>query len=135
MILLFVVGCGPAFLPEPTKNAVATKDIAGVWKYFADYEKTRILLELKTDGSFVQTIHHSGKTKPQAHKGNWNLQGNRPKLMLLKPVFGNPTKPWILEEANWWIMDSVLNDNTKFSICGAADDRDPDSCFEMKKIR
>lgn len=53
----------------------------------------------------------------------------------MKPDFHAPAGPWVLEEASWWMMDSVINKGIDVSICGTADDRDPDSCFEMKKIR
>ena len=96
---------------------------------------TTVTLDLKADGTFVQTIQRSGQANPQVHKGAWALEGARPKLSVLKPVFGQDDKPWVIEEVNWWVMDSTMNEDTEFSICGAADDRDPDSCFEMKKLR
>jgi hypothetical protein len=134
-IILFVIGCGPAFLPGPTKKTVNVVDLVGTWQYPANYGETEVTLELKENGTFIQTIRKSTGGIPRTYTGMWKLDGVRPQITLLKPVFGKYDKPWTLEKVNWWVMDSVVNDKTEFSICGAADDRDPDSCFEMKKLR
>ena len=131
---LLIGGCGHAALPGATQKNVTKADIVGVWQYPAEYEKTTVTLDLKADGAFVQTIKRSGQTKAQVHSGIWDLEGTTPKLTVLKPVFGDASKPWVLEEANWWIIDSY-RDGVTFAIFGAADDRDPDSCWEFKKLR
>jgi len=133
-VAFLVGGCGFSTLPGPTQKTVTKTDIVGVWQYPADFEKTIITLDLKTDGTFVQTIKRSNETESQVHTGTWTLEGTTPKLTVLKPVFGYPEKPWIPEDANWWIIDSYQKGVT-FAIFGAADDRDPDSCNEMKKLR
>ena len=137
IIALFLSGCGvigPSALPGPTGKNVRQADIVGVWKYPADYRKTAITLELKADGTCVHTIKRSEQSEPQVHTGVWGLEGATPTLKVLKPVFGDYSKPWVLEDARWWIIDSY-QEGVDFAICGAADDRDPDSCFEMKKLR
>ncbi|WFB34380.1 hypothetical protein P3T73_09420 [Kiritimatiellota bacterium B12222] len=133
-ILFAVSGCGPAFLPGPTSKTVFTSDIVGTWQYPADYGETTVTIEFKADHSFVQTIIPAPPAPHQIHTGTWALDHNAPQLTLLKPVFGDSTQPWILEAASWWMIDSVRNPDLSVSICGAADDRDPDSCFEMKKL-
>jgi hypothetical protein len=126
-------GCGPAALQSATKQKVTTADIVGTWKYFADYGKTTITLEMKRDGRFIQTIKRS-KGADQVHKGAWALNESRPELNLLKPVFGEPDKEWVVADANWWIVESNRQ-GVKFAIVGAADDYDPDSCGEFEKVR
>ena len=136
-VALLAAGCGgigPSALPGPTEKNVTKADVVGVWKYDADFKKTNITLELKADGTFVQTIQRPDNTEPQVHTGAWDLDGTTPVLKVLKPVFGDDRKPWVLEDACWWIVDSY-QDGLEFAICGAADDRDPDSCSEMEKLR
>ena len=133
-VALLAGGCGYAALPASTKKNVTKSDIVGIWQYQADNGKTTVTLELKADGTFVQSIQRSGQASPQVHTGTWDLEGTTPRLTVLKPVFGEYEKPWILEETNWWIVDSNQR-GVKFAIFGAADDRDPDSCSEMKKVR
>ncbi len=136
VLVTILGGCciGPAALPGPTKKAVKASDITGVWQYTADYEKTTITLELKADGTFIQTVKYIAPSEPQMHTGTWSLEGSSPKLRVLKPVFGKPNDPWVLADANWWIVDSY-QEGVKFALFGAADDYDPDNCFEFKKLR
>ncbi len=136
VLLIFVLfyQCGPAFLPEPTKEKVTRGDLVGSWEYFADYQKTKIVLDLKLDGTFVQTIERSGNPKLQFQKGKWKINGSDLIIKVLKPVHDGSDEPWFLDWARWWIMDSRQK-GLKFGIIGAADDRDPDNCFEFKKIR
>ncbi|MEZ5300826.1 MAG: hypothetical protein R3F11_09265 [Verrucomicrobiales bacterium] len=134
-LVLLLCGCGPGALPNSTSKMVTAKDIEGTWEYPADYGETTIRLELKTGGTFVQTITRTGVASPQVHAGKWTVEGTRPLLKVLKPVFGDSSKPWIEEEAYWWIMESEINRGRQFSICGAARDYDPDNCFEMKFIK
>ena len=134
VVALFVGGCGFAALPGPTQKKVTKADLVSVWQYPADYEKTTVTLELKGDGTFIQAIKRTNQAELQVHTGTWDLEGTSPKLTVLKPVFGDPGKPWVLEEAHWWIVDSYRK-GVKFAIFGAADDRDPDACNEMKKLR
>jgi hypothetical protein len=124
---------GPAALPEATKEKVTSADIVGTWEYPADFGKTTITLDLKPNGTFVQTIRHKNGNI-QTHEGTWTLDDSRPELKVLKPVFGEPDKAWIEEGASWWIVESHRK-GVKFAIFGAADDRDPDSCEEFEKIR
>jgi len=131
---LLIGGCGFAALPGPTQKEVTKSDLVGVWQYPADYEETTVTLDLRADDSFTQTIQRSGKAKPQIHTGSWKLEDNSPKLKVLKPVFGYPRRPWVLEDVNWWMVSSYQK-GIDVAICGAADDRDPDSCFEMRKLR
>jgi hypothetical protein len=138
IVALILNGCGvigPAALPPRTEKKVTKADIVGIWKYDADYKETLVTLELKPDGTFIQTIIHSDTSTPQVHKGTWDLEETTTILKVLKPAEEGSKKPWVSADANWWIMDSVINKDTKFSICGTADDSDPDNCGEMKKIR
>lgn len=132
VLILFLSQCGPAFLPEPTKRKVSRKDLVGSWEYFADYRKTRIVLDLKIDGTFSQTIERSENSKPQIHKGNWKIQGSDILIRVLKPVHNGSEESWNLDWVHWWIMDT---EHSKFAIVGAADDSDPDNCFEFTRIR
>ncbi|RHX91768.1 hypothetical protein [Leptospira stimsonii] len=134
LIFLFFVQCGPAFLPEPTKEKVTRKDLAGSWEYFADYRKTRIVLDLKANGTFTQTIERSSDSKPQIQKGRWDINGSDLKIKVLKPNRENPFDPWVLDWAHWWIVEST-REGFNFAISGAADDSDPDNCFEFERIR
>lgn len=133
-IAIIINGCGYSDLPEPTQKKISTEDIVGIWQYPANYGKTIISIELNIDGAFTQIIKHSGQKKLKIHKGTWELDVTSPKLTVLKPAFGDSSKPWVLEEAHWWIVDSHQK-GIKFAIFGAADDRDADSCNEFKKIR
>lgn len=125
---------GPAFLPQPTTEKVTAADIVGTRRYPAEFETTTITLELKPDGTFVQTVRH-GSGLVQTHKGGWTLDGSRPQLEVLKPAFDGPRdKEWVVEGARWWVVESH-REGVKFAIFGAADDRDPDSCWEFEKVR
>jgi hypothetical protein len=124
---------GPAALPKATEEKVTPTDLVGTWKYPADFGATTITLELKPDGTFVQTVRH-GSGRVQTHEGGWTLDGSRPQLNVLKPVFGEPGKEWVVEGAHWWVVESH-REGVKFAIFGAADDRDPDSCWEFEKVR
>jgi len=64
-------------------------DIVGTWTYSAEFRATTITLELKLDGTFVQTVRY-GSGRVQTHEGTWTLEGSRPQLQVLKPVFGEP---------------------------------------------
>lgn len=90
-------------------------------------------MDLKLDGTFVQTIERSGNPKLQFQKGKWKINGSDLIIKVLKPVHDGSDEPWFLDWARWWIMDSRQK-GLKFGIIGAADDRDPDNCFEFKKI-
>src|SRR5512138_3029023 len=95
-LLWLLLGCGcigPAALPGPTEKVVKASDIAGVWQYTADYERTMITLELRADGTFVQTVEHPAPMGPQVQSGRWSLEGSIPKLRVLEPVFGKPNDP------------------------------------------
>ena len=131
---IMILACGPMALPGPTSKSVSTMDLVGIWRYYADFDATEIDLELRSDGTFTQTIRRGAGAPLQIHTGSWGLDGPHPKLTVLKPVFGDPSKPWILEEVNWWVVDSRQK-GANFAIFGAADDRDSDSCWEMEKIR
>lgn len=120
-------------LPGPTQKNVTPADIVGVWEYPADNNTTVVTLDLKADGSFVQSIARAGDEQPQVHQGEWKLDGATPELTVLRPVFAEASQPWILEEVNWWVVDSQQGGLT-FAICGSADDRDPDSYWEFEKI-
>jgi hypothetical protein len=133
-LFLFLFQCGPAFLPEPTKEKATREDLAGSWEYSADYGKTRIVLELKTNGTFIQTIERSSDSKPQVQKGRWDLKESELRIKVLKPNRENPSDPWILDWAHWWIIEST-QEGSNFAISGAADDSDPDNCFEFERIR
>lgn len=122
---------GPAALPQATTEKVTPADIVGTWRYPADYGATTITLELKLNGTFVQTVRR-GDGSIQTHEGTWTLNEARPELKVLKPVFGEPSKEWAIEAANWWVIESH-REGVKFAIFGAADDRDPDSCNEFEK--
>jgi hypothetical protein len=125
---------GPAALPKATEEKVTPADIVGTWRYPAEFGATTITLELKPDGTFVQTVRH-GSGRVQTHQGTWVLEGSHPRLEVLKPVFGEPPgKEWVVESAHWWIVESQ-REGVKFAIFGAADDRDPDSCWEFEKVR
>ena len=128
---ILVTGCGHYALSGPTNKRVTMADLVGVWEYPAD-ETGSVTLTLSADGTFVQSIQHGSSDEVQIHEGNWSLEGATPVLTVLKPVFGDSGKPWILEPASWWIVDSY-QDGVTFAIFGAADDRDPDSCWEFKK--
>ncbi|MBM9500078.1 hypothetical protein JWG44_07425 [Leptospira sp. 201903071] len=130
----FFLQCGPAFLPEPTNEKVTRKDLAGSWEYFADYQKTRVVLDLNVNGTFIQTIERSQNSKPQIQRGLWKIEGSDLKIKILKPDPENLSAPWILDWAHWWIINSNQR-GQKFSILGAADDSDPDNCFEFTRIR
>jgi hypothetical protein len=137
LLFLTLFGCcciGPAALPGPTRREVQMSDIAGEWRYYADYGQTTITLALMEDETFVQTIERSGEEPVQVHTGEWGLDGAWLKLSVLKPIPGNPSAPWIEEEANWWVVDSY-QDGIDFAVFGAADDRDPDNCNEFERIR
>lgn len=128
---LLIAGCGHYALPGPTSKRVSKADIAGVWEYPAS-DTGSVTLTLSTDGTFVQSIQRTASSERQIHKGSWDVKDARPVLTVLKPVFGDSSQPWILERADWWIVDSH-RDGITFAIFGAADDRDPDSCWEFKK--
>jgi len=54
-------------------------------------------------------------------------------LKVLYPVFGDdPKKDWVLEDANWWIIESLQG--VTFAIFGGANP-DPDSFNEFRKVR
>jgi len=112
---------------------VTEEDIVGLWQYPSDLYNNIVTIDLKNDGTFVQTITHFGKGEPQTHTGTWKLEDNNPKLTVLKPDAMDSRKPWVLEDASWLIVEHD-GDGT-FRIFGAVNDRDPDSCNAMRKIR
>jgi hypothetical protein len=125
---------GPAFLPQPTEQKVTPDDVAGTWTYPADSGSTTITLELRPNGTFVQTVRH-GSGRTQTHEGTWGLEAARPRLRVLKPAFGPPSgQEWVIEDARWWVVES-RREGLKFAVFGAADDRDPDACNEFEKVR
>lgn len=121
---------GPAALPPATTEQVTPADVAGTWKYPADFGATQITIELRPNGTFVQTVRH-GSGRIQTHQGTWTLDESRPQLQVLKPVFGEPSKEWVVEDARWWVVESH-REGVRFAVFGAADDRDPDSCEEFE---
>ncbi|PJZ53713.1 hypothetical protein [Leptospira adleri] len=134
LLCLLLAECGPAFLPEPTNEKVTRKDLVGSWEYFADYQKTRIVLDLKANGTFIQTIERPSDPKPQIQRGRWDLKDSELRIKLLKINPENRSGPWILDWAHWWIVESTKG-GSNFAISGAADDSDPDNCFEFDRIQ
>lgn len=132
-VLALLSACiGPAFLPKATTEKITPADIVGTWRYPADFGATTITIELKPDGTFAQSVRHaSGRI--QTHEGTWTLDESHPQLKVLKPVFGENNKEWVVENAHWWVVESH-REGVRFAIFGAADDRDPDSCQEFERV-
>jgi hypothetical protein len=132
MLVAFLSACIGQPLSQATQENVTHGHIVGTWRYSADFGAAIITLELIPNGTFVQTVRHrSGRV--QTHEGTWTLDGSRPRLEVLKPVFGEPGKEWVVESAHWWIVESH-HEGVRFAVFGAADDSDPDSCCEFEKV-
>ncbi len=137
LIFLTLIGnscIGFAALPGPTQQDIQISDIAGMWRYYADFGETEIILDLKEDGTFIQTIEQDGKDTSQVHTGQWSLEGAWLKISVLKPRLDNSSASWIEEEANWWVIESYKG-GTEFAVFGAAEDSDPDNCYEFERIQ
>lgn len=125
---LLLPGCRPIALPPPTSRPVAAAQLAGIWKYDADYGKISVSLALGTNGTFVQTVVFPDKTRePLVHRGTWALDGSRPVMRLLRPVaFSREYEPWVEEDVNWWVMDTY-DSGRPFALFGSAYNGDPDN--------
>ena len=133
LIALFVGGCGFAALPGPTSKTVKPKDISGTWQYTADYEKTKITLEVKADGTFSQSVVPTGATNVLTQSGVWKLDERNHiyfTSVLTHEGFENKDG-WNAEEAHWWVTDGI---ETKLAIFGGTHP-DPDSWQEFMKLR
>ena len=133
LIAVLVGGCGFAALPQPTSKTVKPKDIAGTWQYTADYEKSKIILEVKADGTFSQSVTPTGTTNISTHSGIWKLdKRNHLTFTSVLTHEGYSEEPgWNTEEAHWWVTDGI---ETKLAIFGGTHP-DPDSWQEFKKLR
>ena len=90
---------GPAALPEATKEKVTPADLVGTWRYPADYGATTITLELKPNGDVCPDRPAQIGPRPNP-RGHLDPGGSRPSLPVLKPVFGEPDKEWVVERAS-----------------------------------
>jgi len=140
---LLLTGCPIGFsaLPAATTKNVTPSDLAGLWQYEIYPRHWRgvptndgiVTIELKKNGTFEQIVRRKGDSEPLTHTGKWAVTAPpvRLRLKVLKPPF---TGEWHVEEAHWWVVNSTQK-GVGFAIFGAADDRDPDSCNEFKKLR
>ena len=116
-------------LDGPTKRPVALTDIAGTWRYNADFGATAITLQLEKNGTFIQTVNLSGKLAPIRQFGTWKLQGSSIELeeFLMKEIEG-----WKVTSRRFDIVDTGRF-SKGFSILGGAD-LDPDGWQHLERL-
>jgi hypothetical protein len=135
------MGCGHAFLPQPTKKAVSALDIVGIWQYeinpglWKEFPKNDgiIKIEFAPDGTFQQEIIIKGTFQPIIQKGHWKINGAYINLTgILMGVYYQDEIQWAPSDSSWWIIDSH-HKGAWFSIFGGTS-LDPDQNQEFKKL-
>jgi hypothetical protein len=131
LMILNVVGCGPAALPYPTEKKVSPTQIVGKWQYDTDYDEATVTLVLNADGSFVQNVPKSSLGGARVQRGLWSLDGAD--LFLENALrYNYGQNRWETTGYNCWIIDEFgLNSSfTLFGGDGFQDDPDSGDVFE-----
>lgn len=141
LLSIILLGCGQAFLPQPTKKTVSASDIIGIWQYeinpgfWKGLPKNDgiIKIEFVSDGTFQQEIIIQGTSQPIIQKGRWEINGAYINLteVLMEASYQDKIQ-WEPASDSWWIIDSQ-QENTPFSIFGGTS-FDPDQSQEFKKL-
>lgn len=125
---------GPQNLPWPTHKTVKVSDVTGKWQYSTDGRETAVSLELKSDGTFVQTIPPQAPGGPRVYQGHWKLQDSVVYL----------DKAWRLtydsthSQSQWKLVSGyecwVIDDNPFTLFGGDFFQDDPDAGDEFQRI-
>src|SRR5690606_22415101 len=81
--ILFLTGCGPAFLPQPTSRPVDANDIIGSWTLDGFRPMTQnaksshytVTVDIRPDYTFTQRIQWEDRPDHQEATGTWSMDG------------------------------------------------------------
>ncbi|HUT25720.1 MAG TPA: hypothetical protein VM492_15385 [Sumerlaeia bacterium] len=93
-------------MPERTRRTVKPSDIVGKWRYYSRLHSRIIIIYLRPNGEFVQSIPQPNDGSMVEHKGRWRVEGSYLALddILIGLEEGDPVQT----NVKWWIVESMM---------------------------
>ena len=123
-VLLFLTGCGQAFLPAATQKTVSAQDVVGTWSFPSEDKKTTVLISFQASGDYTQT-NIAASRFTNVYSGKWSLEGARIRVSGFFVQWSGKR-----EDMNWYLTDGL---SRKFEVFGG-DYGDPDSFVRFKYV-
>ena len=126
ILLVLNLGCGPAFIIQPTSKSVVPRDVLGSWQYYEAGTEETITVSFFSDGTFQQTILDAKASVITCPGGTWVLAGSDVELNEYMLSDGTSI------ETHWWMIDDPKA--VRGFVLFGGHYADPDSFLPMERV-